>query len=418
MIAYHLSSVPNIKKFLLNKSRSGFGTNFYGAGLYLTFDMDSIENWAAEMRDKGVTPYLYNVEIPDSANIIENEQKFWDAVGVIVGDEDPDSYEPTNRDLERASRYMVRHYHIDGLRYYNPEDGDAIVLWKPSIAKVISFKELGAVNESKSHRNIFESVLDESHIHLNGHDAGYYPHIKSKSDLARCEKILAYQDGEEPFKDYYADNGYKKIMYNKMNVISPFLPDSYSPENRSPFWVFLRLARRNIVNLKLVCYESLQRMVSEKDLKRMNFDRLYSEICKIDGNGLGHGECLFPFFFRGLIGVGGSNNGDFVYKEQPFDVKAYGSASFKVDEKQWEGKLTGDALKIAAFNQLKNFTRRMPMIILSKNCEYALYLDSSDFDGVNGKQAIYEMMDRLHIEAEDKGGLASHGLVIRFDYEG
>jgi len=136
MIGYHLSLVPNIRKFQSSKSGSGFGTNFYGPGLYVALDTEPIENWA-EMMDAD-TYYVYEVEIPDTANILDDENKYWDVVAKYV---DFDKEEPSNEDLRRASNYMVRKLGYEGLNYWNEEDGNAIVLWKPSVARIVSMKE-------------------------------------------------------------------------------------------------------------------------------------------------------------------------------------------------------------------------------------------------------------------------------------
>lgn len=143
MIGYHLSFTPGIRRFQFSKSGTGFGTNFYGSGLYVALDMEPIEEWAKEAGDAKC--YVYEVEIPDTANIIDDEDKFWDVVARYVGD---DEEEPSDEDLRKASRYMVDELGIDGLKYWNPEDGNSIVLWNTSIAKVISVKEIDyATNE-------------------------------------------------------------------------------------------------------------------------------------------------------------------------------------------------------------------------------------------------------------------------------
>lgn len=142
MIGYHLSFTPGIHRFQFSKSGTGFGTNFYGSGLYVALDMEPIEEWAKEAGDAKC--YVYDVEIPDTANIIDDEDKFWDVVARYVGDAE----EPSNEDLRKASRYMVDELGIDGLKYWNPEDGNSIVLWNTSIANVISVKEIDyATNE-------------------------------------------------------------------------------------------------------------------------------------------------------------------------------------------------------------------------------------------------------------------------------
>ena len=102
--------------------------------------MEPIENWA-EMMDTD-TSYVYEIEIPDTANILEDEDVYLDVVAKYVGF---DKEEPSDEDLRRASSYMVRKLGYDGLRYWNPEDGNAIVLWNPSVARVVSVKEYRGV---------------------------------------------------------------------------------------------------------------------------------------------------------------------------------------------------------------------------------------------------------------------------------
>lgn len=261
--------------------------------------------------------------------------------------------------------------------------------------------------------------MDESNIAMNGYFMGSFPNIRSRSDLERCDRILAKQRGRVGKMTDYKD--FKPAMIGKIEEIEQYLPVNFSFKNRLPFSVVLKNARTHIINFKEYCYDSWCNMVPSKELKRSVFDIVYNKIAELDGNGIGHGEFLFPFFFSGLVPVTGSNNGDFSYNDFPFDIKANGSASFKMSSEDVEQLLKWCYDKyhtedVAPFIQLKEYVKFMPVFLLSKNYENALFLEPSDFVGIRTRKEMMDFLDNYQISYKDKKGEASHGLAIYFNY--
>lgn len=145
MRAYHLSFNPNIKHFTLAKAGTGFGTNFYGLGLYVAFDIDPCLDWAKEAIGMGETPYLYTLDIPDSCHIFPEEafEKYWDKCAERCPDCAEDGDFP--RDVLLAvSTEMYAEDGIDGIRYWNPEDGQSAVIFNPDCIRIVRVEELNA----------------------------------------------------------------------------------------------------------------------------------------------------------------------------------------------------------------------------------------------------------------------------------
>ena len=255
--------------------------------------------------------------------------------------------------------------------------------------------------------------MDESNIAMNGYFMGSFSNIRSRSDLERCDRILAKQRGRVGKMTDYKD--FKPAMIGKIEEIEQYLPVNFRFDNRLPFSVVLKNARTHIINFKEYCYDSWCNMVPSKELKRSVFDIVYKKIAELDGNGIGHGEFLFPFFFIGLEPITGSKNGDFSYNDFPFDIKAYGSASFKMSRDDVEDVMYNHG-DVAAFFQLRNYVQKMPLFLLSEKCEYALFLEKSDFYGIRTKEEIRKFLNEYQISSRDKKGEASHGLAIYFNY--
>ena len=126
-ICYHVSPYK-LDEPKINQ-HGGCGTSFYGAGFYAFLNHDKVEEYAENIGDRGW--YEYTLEIDPSANIVDEEdglQLYADLVDEL-GDE------------VKASEQMVDRG-IDGLRYFSMEDGDSIVLYNPSVARIVDCKPL------------------------------------------------------------------------------------------------------------------------------------------------------------------------------------------------------------------------------------------------------------------------------------
>lgn len=126
-IAYHISPFK-FDKFKIS-SKSGMGTNFYGNGIYLTFDESVIEHYINLMKEEYDNLYVYKVEISNTANIIDEYD-----VGEYITDDieeiDPSEISET-----------LKENGIDGVKYWNEEDGNSIVIFDENKIKIIDMKE-------------------------------------------------------------------------------------------------------------------------------------------------------------------------------------------------------------------------------------------------------------------------------------
>lgn len=127
-IAYHISPFK-FNKFKI-RSKSGMGTNFYGSGVYLTFDESVIEHYMSLMRDAYEHLYVYKVAISDTAKIIDEYD-----VGEYITD-DIEEIDPA--EISEALKASG----IDGVKFWNEEDGRSIVIFDESKIKIVEVKEL------------------------------------------------------------------------------------------------------------------------------------------------------------------------------------------------------------------------------------------------------------------------------------
>lgn len=152
---YHLSpfcfSEPKINH------QAGFGTSFYGCGFYITLDKDVLNNIKAEAQDVFAEYFIYTIQVDENANIVEE----YDEDGLQLY---ADLVEQFNGDEVKASAEMVKRG-VDGLLYYNEEDGHSIVLYNPKAAKIIhteyheGYGERSEMKESrtlKEYKNVFD----------------------------------------------------------------------------------------------------------------------------------------------------------------------------------------------------------------------------------------------------------------------
>ena len=127
---YHLSpfcfSEPKINH------QAGFGTSFYGAGFYITLDKNVLETIKSEAQDIFAEYFIYTIQVDENANIVdEGEEDGLQLYANLV--------EQFNGDEVKASAEMVKRG-IDGLLYYNEEDGHSIVFYNPKMAKIVHTK--------------------------------------------------------------------------------------------------------------------------------------------------------------------------------------------------------------------------------------------------------------------------------------
>ena len=127
LIAYHISPFK-FDKFKIS-SKSGMGTNFYGNGIYLTFDKNVIEHFLQLMKDEYDKLYVYKVEISDTANIIDESE-----VGEYITDD--------NEEIDPSEiSEILKENGIDGVKYWNEEDGNSIVIFDANKIKIVDMKE-------------------------------------------------------------------------------------------------------------------------------------------------------------------------------------------------------------------------------------------------------------------------------------
>ena len=134
-IAYHLS--PNLfGDFDMEHIGSGFGTGLMGYGLYFTLDSEVVSYYRSQLEDVDGPDfqwYLYKVSIE----------------GNIVDEYDPEGWELYAKLVEEkgekaASETMLNEYHIDGVKYEDPEDGRSILVFNPKAVHIIRCKPIDA----------------------------------------------------------------------------------------------------------------------------------------------------------------------------------------------------------------------------------------------------------------------------------
>ncbi|MBO7693337.1 MAG: hypothetical protein J6T10_11965 [Methanobrevibacter sp.] len=126
LMAYHISPFK-FDKFKIS-SKSGMGTNFYGNGIYLTFDKNVIEHYINLMKEEYDNLYVYKVEISNTANIIDES----DIVEYIT--DDVEEIDPTE------ISETLKENGVDGVKYWNEEDGNSIVIFDENKINILDIK--------------------------------------------------------------------------------------------------------------------------------------------------------------------------------------------------------------------------------------------------------------------------------------
>lgn len=127
LVAYHISPFK-FDKFKIH-TKSGMGTNFYGNGIYLTFDKNVIEHYIKLMKDEYDHLYVYTAEISNTANIID-EYDIGEYITDDVEDIDPAEISET-----------LKENGVDGVKFWNEEDGKSIVIFDENKIKIVDVKE-------------------------------------------------------------------------------------------------------------------------------------------------------------------------------------------------------------------------------------------------------------------------------------
>lgn len=109
--------------------KAGFGTSFYGAGFYITLDENVVDTMKAEAQDLFAEYFIYKIKVDERANIVdEDEENGLQLYAQLV--------EQFNGDEVKASEEMVKQG-VDGILYWNEEDGHSIVFYNPKMAKIV-----------------------------------------------------------------------------------------------------------------------------------------------------------------------------------------------------------------------------------------------------------------------------------------
>lgn len=131
-VAYHISPTK-FEKFRL-MPKSGMGTTFYGRGIYLTYDKSVIDYYKNLLADYYDTLYIYTVNISPKAKIISEDEIF--------------DYIDDSVDLEDSEQVAnLLKTQVDGIRYYNDEDGNSVVIFNADLVSIKNIQEWSMKNE-------------------------------------------------------------------------------------------------------------------------------------------------------------------------------------------------------------------------------------------------------------------------------
>lgn len=135
--AYHIG--PNLfADFDLEHIGDGFNTQLKGWGLYFTLDKDVIEYYRAQLEDcegPDYEWYLYEVEIEKDHIENEYDKDGWELYAQLVNELGSE---------KKASKSMVEDNGIDGIKYYDEEDGNSLLIFNPKIIHIKKTKPITA----------------------------------------------------------------------------------------------------------------------------------------------------------------------------------------------------------------------------------------------------------------------------------
>lgn len=136
LTAYHLSPEHNIRRFDLAHVGSGLGTTFYGAGLYLTFNKETINYYADQILERPLTIYTVEVQeegLYDEFDKLENGETALGTYANLV--------EQFGGNEIRATREIVKQG-VKGIFYNSPEDGKSLIVYDPKIVKIVEKQQI------------------------------------------------------------------------------------------------------------------------------------------------------------------------------------------------------------------------------------------------------------------------------------
>ena len=134
-MAYHLS--PNLfGDFDMEHIGSGFGTGLMGYGLYFTLDSEIVSYYRSQLEDiDGIDFQWYLYKVCIEGNIVdEYDPEGWELYAKLVEE----------KGEKAASEVMVNEYGIDGVKYYDEEDGRSILVFNPKVVQIIHCKPITA----------------------------------------------------------------------------------------------------------------------------------------------------------------------------------------------------------------------------------------------------------------------------------
>lgn len=142
MKAYHLS--PNLfSKFDLDHVSEGFSTALKGYGLYFTLDQEVVNYYRSQLEDfegSDFQWYLYTVEIDmidtNNARVVSE----WDSEGWELYNELVEEF----KSEKEASKAMVEDCGVNGIKYYDEEDGNSILVFNPEIIHIVKAQPIDA----------------------------------------------------------------------------------------------------------------------------------------------------------------------------------------------------------------------------------------------------------------------------------
>lgn len=240
-IGYHLSpfsfSEPKINH------GAGFGTDFYGAGFYITLDKNVLDVIKGEAQDMFAEYFIYTIQVDENANIIdEYEDNGLELYAKLV--------EQFNGDEVKASEEMVKNG-VDGLLYYNEEDGHSIVFYNPKMAKIINTEyhqgwgDRSELQESRTLKE-YKSVFDDYAKRKIDQQVSKKDKWNLKMDIESLKKELTdLQNTAADLPDEYVDEvcnfesyPFEDVIDNDQeltawcNEVDEFLNDSLNMTNK------------------------------------------------------------------------------------------------------------------------------------------------------------------------------------------
>ena len=211
--AYHISPTK-FETFRL-MPKSGMGTTFYGRGIYLTYDKSVIDHYKNLLADYYDTLYIYTVIISPKAKIISEDEIF--------------DYIDDSVDLEDSEQVAnLLKNKVDGIRYYNDEDGNSVVIFNADLVSIKNRQECSMKNEAMSLKGFLSNIgdklvnkygLDKNKVqnYLGSHTQEMQELLDDK-ELSLKEKVLFVRseitgEKDEKKSEFYMDGDDSKDYY-------------------------------------------------------------------------------------------------------------------------------------------------------------------------------------------------------------